>query len=88
MTNDRFEFKGNVTDANALAVAGEGKVAYVKKMRSEDVKRLFPQAPDIQPGLQIFALLSADGTPILLTDTRDAAVANAWEHDLETVHVH
>lgn len=71
-----------------FAHLGDGAIAYVKEMRSEDVARLFPQAPKIAPGLQLFALLSADGTPIVLTDTRDAAVANAWENDLQTVSVH
>lgn len=71
-----------------FAHLGDGAIAYVKEMRSEDVTRLFPQAPEIQPGLQLFALLSADGTPIVLTDSRDAAVANAWQNDLQTVSVH
>ena len=75
-------------DAADLAELGEGQVAYVKPLRSDDVQRLFPQAPEIQPGLQLFALLSASGAPILLTDSRDAAVANAWAHDLETVSLH
>jgi hypothetical protein len=57
-------------------------------MQSDDVQRLFPQAPAMDPGLQLFALLSANGTPILLTDSRDAAVANAWAHDLRTVSLH
>jgi hypothetical protein len=63
-------------------------VAYLKTIRSEDAKRLFPNAPTIKPGLQLFALLGADGSPILLTDSKDAAIANAWEHQLETVSVH
>lgn len=71
-----------------LATLGEGQVAYVKPLLSDDLNRLFPQAPDIEPGLQLFALLSASGAPILLTDTRDAALANAWAHDLETVSLH
>jgi hypothetical protein len=71
-----------------LALLGDGAIAYVKEMRSEDVARLFPQAPKIEPGLQLFALLSANGTPIVLTDTRDAAVANAWQNDLQTVSLH
>jgi hypothetical protein len=71
-----------------LAALGEGHLAYVKALRSDDVAKLFPQAPKIQPGLQLFALLSASGEPIVLTDTRDAAVANAWAHDLETVSLH
>ena len=71
-----------------LAAIGEGQVAYVKPMQSDEVQRLFPQAPAMTPGLQLFALLSASGTPILLTDSRDAALANAWAHDLQTVGLH
>jgi hypothetical protein len=71
-----------------LASLGEGQVAYVKPMQSDDVQRLFPQAPAMAPGLQLFALLSASGEPILLTDSRDAALANAWANDLETVGLH
>jgi hypothetical protein len=75
-------------DAAELAAMGEGEVAYVKAMRSDDVTRLFPEAPRLAPGLELFALLSASGAPILLTDSRDAAVANAWAHDLHAVSVH
>lgn len=71
-----------------LAVLGEGDIAYVKPMRSEEIARVFPQVQDLAPGLQLFALLSASGQPILLTDTADAAVANAWEHELHTVSLH
>ncbi len=71
-----------------FAHLGDGAVAYVKPMKSEDVSRLFPQAPQIAPGIDLFALLSADGSPLLLTDSRDAAIANAWEHELFTVSLH
>jgi hypothetical protein len=67
---------------------GDGEIAYVKTIRSEDVRTMFPQAPEIAPGLQLFALHAADGTPIMLTDSREAAVANAWSQELETVSVH
>ena len=72
----------------ALAHLGDGQLAYVKPIRSEDVAKQFPQAPELQPGRMLFALHAADGTPIMLTDTREAAVANAWSHELETVSVH
>jgi len=72
----------------ALALLGGGKIAYVKTVRSEDVKSMFPQAPQIAPGIQLFALHAADGTPIMLTDSREAALANAWSQELETVSVH
>jgi hypothetical protein len=71
-----------------FAALGEGQVAYVKPMQSDEVQRLFPQAPAMAPGLQLFALLSASGTPILLTDSHDAALANAWAHDLQPVALH
>ena len=72
----------------ALALLGGGKIAYVKPIQSENVRNLFPQAPDLAPGVQLFALHAADGTPIMLTDSREAAVANAWSQELETVSVH
>jgi hypothetical protein len=72
----------------ALAQLGDGRLAYVKAINSEDVANLFPQAPKIAPGIKLFALHSADGTPIMLTDTREAALANAWSQELEPVSVH
>ncbi|KAA0077777.1 DUF1150 domain-containing protein [Tardiphaga sp. P9-11] len=72
----------------ALAHLGEGMIAYVKPVRSEDVPGLFPQAPQIAPGLQLFALHAADGTPIMLTDSRESAIANAWSQELQAVSVH
>jgi hypothetical protein len=72
----------------ALAHLGDGRLAYVKAIRSEDVADMFPQAPKIAPGLQLFSLHAADGTPIMLTDTREAALANAWSQELEAVSVH
>ena len=72
----------------ALAMMGEGQIAYVKTIRSEDVPQLFPQAPKLSPGLKLFALHAANGAPIMLTDSMEAAIANAWSNELQTVSVH
>ena len=91
MTNEKTIETNSVNPAitqDALAQLGDGRLAYVKTIRSEDVARLFPQAPKIEPGLQLFSLHAADGTPIMLTDTREAALANAWSQELEAVSVH
>ena len=72
----------------ALAQLGDGQLAYVKQIRSEDVAKQFPQAPQLEPGIMLFALHAADGTPIMIADTREAAVANAWSQQLEPVSVH
>ena len=66
MTNPEIKFSLPIEfDSADLAALGEGEVAYVKAMSSDEVRRVFPQAP-----------------------SRDAAVANAWAQDLETVSVH
>ena len=83
-----FKPQDHALEPAELAELGEGEVAYVKPMSSDEVTRLFPGAPELQPGLDLFAVISASGAPILLADTRDAAVANAWANDLETVSLH
>ena len=72
----------------ALAELGDGEIAYVRSIRSEDVPAMFPQAPEIEPGLELFSLHAADGTPIMLTDSLEAAVASAQSNELETLSVH
>src|SRR4030081_1083174 len=88
MTEGNVVFEPAAVSTEALATLGEGHIAYVKQIRSEDVPGLFPQAPKIAPGLKLFALHSADGTPIMLTDSRDAAIANAWSNELQGRSVH
>jgi len=79
---------GEVVTPEALARLGGGRLAYVTPIRSEDVQSMFPQAPDIAPGIELFVLHAADGTPIMLTDSREAAIANAWSNELEMASVH
>jgi hypothetical protein len=71
-----------------LANLGGGQIAYVKPIRSEDVHAMFPQVPELAPGMKLFSLHAADGTPIMVTETREAAVATALTHELETVSLH
>ena len=73
---------------DAFAELGGGEIAYLRPVRSEDVHTLFPQAPEMQPGMHLWALLSAAGQPMMLTDSRAAAIASAHATDLETVSVH
>jgi hypothetical protein len=57
-----FEDEAKNVSPDPLATLGEGHIAYVKQIRSEDVPGLFPEAPKIAPGLKLFALHAADGT--------------------------
>ena len=71
-----------------LAALGGGRIAYVRAMRGEELTRLFPQAPEIAADRQIYVLLAADGSPLVIADSEQAAVANAWNNDLVTVSLH
>ena len=71
-----------------LATLGENRLAYIRAMRSEEVAFLSPEAPLLAPGYRVFVLHAADGTPILLADSREAALAGAANHQVETVSLH
>lgn len=83
-----MERKAPLLTPEQFANLGEGMIAYVREMRSEDVNRLYPQAPQIEPGLTIFVLLGADGAPIVLSDSEEGAIGNARENDLTMVSLH
>jgi hypothetical protein len=78
----------NTFSLDDLAALGNGQVAYVRTMRADEVRKLVPLAVDIPAGVDLFALLSADGTPIMITDSADELRINADENDLVTVSVH
>jgi hypothetical protein len=71
-----------------FAGLGGGRIAYVRPLKPTEAKSLFPQMPQVAPDLELWALLAADGTPIMLADTREAVLLNASENDLETVSIH
>jgi hypothetical protein len=66
----------------------ESRLAYIRAIRSEEVVFLCAEAPLLAPGQIVFVLHSEDGTPILLADTREAAVADAANYKLEPVSLH
>ncbi|MEI8146986.1 MAG: DUF1150 domain-containing protein [Alphaproteobacteria bacterium] len=76
------------TKQDTFAKLGEGRVAYVKAIRSDDIARLFPDAPPLPKGLDLFALIGADGTPILLAEDADTIIQSAWQNELTTVSLH
>jgi hypothetical protein len=71
-----------------FAQLGDGEVAYIKQLDPDVAERLFPALQTAPKGIDLFAVLGADGTPLALTDSRNAAIANAIENDLVPVSVH
>ncbi len=78
----------NIISKDSLAVLGNGRVGYIRKMTSDEVTERFPEAPEMQPGIDLWALFGADGTPILLSDDKSTAYGKAVEDELATVSVH
>jgi hypothetical protein len=72
----------------SFAGLGGGRIAYVRSLKAGEARNLFPTLPPIAPNLELWALLAADGSPIMLADSRAAVVLNAHENDLETMSLH
>lgn len=71
-----------------LARLGDGEVAYIRAMTSAEARRMFPSVKGLPRGIDLFALHAADGTPIALTDSRQAAEGHAHEGELEIASLH
>ena len=85
-TNERTtstRFRRKPCRVSAAASSPTSRRSAPRTCRSTSRRR-----PSFAPGGLLYALHAADGTPIMLTDSREAAVANAWSNELETVSVH
>jgi hypothetical protein len=77
-----------VMSMNDLAKLGGGKVAYIKVMTPDEAKEMFPAIEGLPTGINLFALHAADGTPLALTDSHQAAVGHAMGDELEIASLH
>lgn len=71
-----------------LARLGGGQIAYIKVLSSDEAQRLYPSVEGLPGGIDLYALHAADGTPIALTDSRQAAIGHARGDKLEVASVH
>jgi hypothetical protein len=72
-----------VMSMTELAKLGGGKVAYIKVMSHDEAKQLFPADEGLPTGIDLYALHAADGTPLVLTDSHQAALGHAMGDELE-----
>lgn len=71
-----------------LARLGGGEVAYIKVLSVDEARQMFPAIEGLPAGVRLFALHGADGTPIALTDSRQAALSHAMDGELAIASVH
>jgi len=83
-----FEDQGQPMTRKEFMHLGDGEVAYIKQLNLDLAQKLFPALTGKLEGIDLFAVLGADGTPLALTDSLKAAIANAIENDLVPLSVH
>ena len=71
-----------------LMAMGDGETAYLRKFRAGELRKMFPQTAELHPSVELYALFGADGTPLILADTRDAVLNGAWDHKLTLSALH
>ena len=89
MTN--YEINNNswiVLSDREFAALGGGHLAYVREIDSDKATSLIGKPVAVDPGTHIYAVYGADGSPLAITDSRAAAIANAVEHELMPMSVH
>ena len=69
-----------------FADLGVGDLAYVRRVDAYEAKTLFQVNVPIE--IELFSVHSANGNPILLAATWEAAMANARVNNLHPVMVH
>lgn len=74
--------------ATEFALLGGGQVAYVREISGEQARDFAYGLDEVPDDARLFGLYAADGTCMAITDTRSAAVASAFEHDLHPLSVH
>ena len=71
-----------------FALLGDGQVAYIKQMTTAEAGKMFPAIQGIPKGIALFALHAADGTPLALTDSMQAALSHAMDDELMVARLH
>jgi hypothetical protein len=72
----------------ALAQMGGGILAYVREIEADEARVLLGIKAQVPAKGKLFCLYNADGTPLSISGSREAAIGSALEHDLTPASVH
>ena len=70
-----------------FAQLGGGHLAYIREIDAEQASILLGELPG-PPGTPLFCLYAADGTPMAISVSKQAAMANALANELMPMPVH
>ncbi len=71
-----------------LAMLGEGALGYIREIELQEARRLLGSQASVAPNSKLFCLYNADGTPVSISGSREAALGSAFEHELMAMSVH
>ncbi len=71
-----------------FATLGGGVIAYIKPLTLTEASRMFPAVKGLPEGINLFSLYAADGTPLALSDTKQAVIGHAIDDGLQIASVH
>jgi hypothetical protein len=71
-----------------LARLGGGHVGYIREIAADAASKALGQPIRVADDQRLFCLYQADGTPIAISPSREAALASALEHELLPMSVH
>lgn len=92
--NEHIEFNDTFTNGQPImsdeefADLGAGEWAYIRTLTPKEAQVAFPTVDDLPDDVSLFALLAADGTPLVLTDDEGTAISHAIGDDLELAQLH
>jgi hypothetical protein len=78
----------NTVSPAELQAIGSGFLAYVKPLDAEDASKLLGQDVEVPAGQHLYGLFNANGAPISISQSFEAAAGNAMEHELVPLRVH
>lgn len=88
MTGPETEKKFEIATED-LAVLGNGNLGYIREIEpGHAAKLLGPQISNVPEDIRLYCLYGADGTPMSISGSVEAAFAAAREHELTPVTVH
>ena len=86
-TNDTIKKTAELSPED-LAVLGEGALGYIREIEVQEAQRLLGDQANVVPNSRLYCLYNADGTPVSISGSREAALGSAFEHELMAMSVH
>ena len=71
-----------------LARLGGGALAYIREIKGQEATRLLGSEMVIPADSRLFCLYHANGMPVSISETREAAIGSAFEHERLPMSVH